>query len=447
MTPGRDDAADAMGRWQPPPDRRDPIAVLIQQEADRLPWLVPVRHHRMASNAFAFYRGTPAVMAHDLGHAANTGIEVQLCGDCHLANFGFYASPEWCLLFDINDFDETVRGPFEWDLKRLVASAVLAARALKLKPDEQERAARRTARAYRRAMRDLASQPLHQLWAERLDVETLIQGIKHAPLRRHLETMRARAMARTSRQAAGKLCEIGADGRTLQLRHNPPLIWRHALLERRWTGNIDWQELLEPMLGCYLESLPPHQRHLLSQYHLADAAIKAVGVGSVGTRCGIGLFLGPHPDDVLILQSKQAEPSVLAPYASTPPPAHHGQRVIEGQRLMQTSSDPFLGWTSGPVLGRHFYWRQLRNWKGSVDLSALDAKGLEIYGELCGAVLAKAHARSGDRVAIATALEKGSDLDRALARFGLAYADQAEDDYARFLDAIHQGRLQAGPPA
>ncbi len=432
-----------LGNWQAPADRRDPIAVLQQQESDRLPWLVPVRHSRMAQDAFAFYRGTPAVMAHDLGNAPSTGLEVQLCGDCHLANFGFYASPEWHLLFDINDFDETVRGPFEWDLKRLVASAVLAARALRLNGEQQARAARRTARAYRKAMQKLAAQPLQPVWGQRLDADTYIQEVEHPPLKRHLDKVGAKARSRTHSEAAGKLCEIGPDG-ALKLRHDPPLIWRHALLEQQWTGGIDWRELVREQRDRYLASLPAEMRHLLSHYRLSDSAIKAVGVGSVGTRCSIGLFVGPHPDDVLILQSKQAEASVLAPYASTPPPSHQGQRVIEGQRLLQTASDPFLGWLDGHQAGRQYYWRQLRNWKGSVDLSALDAKGLELYGELCGRVLAKAHARSGDRIAIATVLGDGKPFDQAMEAYALAYADQSEADYAQFMQAIKEGRLEAG---
>ena len=431
-----------LGHWAPPPGRHDPIAVLQDQEADRLPWLVPVRHSRMAHDAFAFYRGTPAVMAHDLGNAPSSGLEVQLCGDCHLANFGFYASPERSLVFDLNDFDETVRGPFEWDLKRLVASAVLAARSLALTSDQQGRVARRTARAYRKAMETLAGQSLHQVWAQRVDVDAYINGLEHPPLRQHMLKVSAKARAHTSSEAAGKLCERGPDGQ-LQLRHDPPLIWRHALLDRSWTADIDWRDLTQTLLELYLHSVPAELRHLLQHYQLVDAAMKAVGVGSVGTRCAIGLFVGPHPDDVLILQSKQAEASVLEPYATTPSPEHHGQRVIEGQRLMQTVSDPFLGWTSGVQRDRRYYWRQLRNWKGAVDLASLDAKGLELYGALCGRTLAKAHARSGDRHAIAAWIEVGKVFDQALESFGLHYADQAENDYQLFIRAIKEGRLEA----
>lgn len=428
--------------WAPAANRRDPITVLQEQEADRLPWLVPVRHSRMAQNAFAFYRGTPAVMAHDLGTAPSSGLEVQLCGDCHLANFGFYASPEWSLVFDLNDFDETIRGPFEWDLKRLVASAVLAGRSLALNSEQQGRVARRTARAYRKAILKLATQSLHQVWAQRFDVDTYIDELEHPPLRQHVLKVSAKARAHTSSEAAGKLCERGPDGE-LQLRHDPPLIWRHAELDRSWTAGIEWRDLTEKLLELYLCSVPADVRHRLQQYRLVDAAMKAVGVGSVGTRCAIGLFLGPHPDDVLIIQSKEAEASVLEPYATTPSPQHHGQRVIEGQRLMQTVSDPFLGWTSGLQRDRRYYWRQLRNWKGSVDLDSLDAKGLEHYGELCGRALAKAHARSGDRHAIATWLEAGKVFDQALEGFGLQYADQAEQDYRLFMQAIKEGRMGA----
>ena len=433
-----------LSHWSAPAGRRNPITVLQEQEADRLPWLVPVRHSRMAHDPFAFYRGTPAVMAHDLGTGPSSRLEVQLCGDCHLANFGFYASPEWSLVFDLNDFDETVRGPFEWDLKRLVASAVLAGRSLALSNDQQGQVTRRTARAYRKAMQSLASQSLHQVWAQRFDVDAYIGELEHPPLQQHMLKVSTRARARTSGEAAGKLCERGADGQ-LQLRHEPPLIWRHALLDRRWTADIDWRDLIEKLFEQYLCSVPVELRHRLQHYRLADAAIKAVGVGSVGTRCDIGLLVGPHPDDVLILQSKQAEASVLEPYATTPSPQHHGQRVVEGQRLMQTVSDPFLGWTSGMQRDRRYYWRQLRNWKGSVDLASLDARGLELYGELCGRALAKAHARSGDRQAIAAWLDAGKVFDQALEAFGLHYADQAEGDYLLFMQAIKEGRLDARP--
>ena len=431
-----------LSRWAPAADRRNPIAVLQEQETDRLPWLVPVRHSRMAHDAFAFYRGTPAVMAHDLGNAASSGLEVQLCGDCHLANFGFYASPEWSLVFDLNDFDETVRGPFEWDLKRLVASAVLAGRNLALTSEQQGRVARRTARSYRKAMQTLATQSLHQVWAQRIDVDAYINGLEHPPLRQYMLKVSAKARARTCIEAADKLCERGPDGQ-LQLRHDPPLIWRHALLDRSWTADIDWRDLAQNHLQLYLCSVPAEVRHRLQRYHLVDAAMKAVGVGSVGTRCAIGLFVGPHPDDLLILQSKQAEASVFEPYATTPSPDHHGQRVIEGQRLMQTVSDPFLGWTSSLHRDLSYYWRLLRNWKGSVDLASLDGKGLELYGELCGRALAKAHARSGDRQAIATWLDAGKVFDQALEAFGLHYADQAESDYRLFMQAIKEGRLEA----
>lgn len=431
-----------LSHWEPAAHRRDPIAVLKQQEADRLPWLVPVRHSRMAQNAFAFYRGTPAVMAHDLGTAASSGLEVQLCGDCHLANFGFYASPEWSLVFDLNDFDETIRGPFEWDLKRLAASAVLAARSVALEAHQQSRVARRTVRAYRKAMQSLASQSLHQVWSQRFDVDAYIRELEHPPLRQHMLKVSAKARAHTDSEAAGKLTERGPEGE-LQLRHDPPLIWRNALLDPSWSADMNWRDLAHTMLAAYLGSVPAEVRHRLQQYRLVDVAYKAVGVGSVGTRCSIGLFVGPHPDDVLILQSKQAEASVLEPYATTPPPQHHGQRVIEGQRLMQTVCDPFLGWTSGLQKDRRYYWRLLRNWKGSVDLTGLDARGLELYGELCGRALAKAHARSGDRRAIAAWLEAGKPVDQALEAFGVHYADQAESDFRLFTQAIKEGQLEA----
>jgi hypothetical protein len=318
----------------------------------------------------------------------------------------------------------------------------LAGRSLALNGEQQGRVARRIGRAYRKAMQTLASQSLQQVWAQRFDVEAYINELEHPPLRQHVLKVSAKARARTSSEAAGKLCELGPDGQ-LQLRHDPPLIWRHDLLDRRWTAEMDWHELVKLSFDSYLGFLRPDMRHLLQHYRLVDAAMKAVGVGSVGTRCAIGLFVGEQPDDVLIIQSKQAEASVLEPYATTPSPEHHGQRVIEGQRLMQTVSDPFLGWTDGQQANRKYYWRQLRNWKASVDLTCLDAKGLELYGESCARVLAKAHARSGDRLAIAAWLAGGKAFDQALEAFALAYADQAERDYRLFMQAIKEGRLES----
>ena len=395
----------------------------------------------MAQNAFATYRGTPAVMAIDLGTAPHSGLDVQLCGDAHIANFGFYASPERTLLFDLNDFDETARGPFEWDLKRLVTSMVIAARSLKLSAEWQQRAASRCARSYRKAMRKLADTAWLDVWYRQFDIDATIDTVKHAPFRQHLQQMARQARRRDHAQAVRKFCERDADGE-LQIRQAPPLIWRHRELPPTWTGEMHSWEWVTRTVDEYLSHLQPEHRQLMRPYRLVDTALKVVGVGSVGTRCAIGLFLGPRDDDILMLQSKQAEPSVLEPYATRPSPAHQGQRVVEGQRLMQSASDLLLHWTNTPA-GHDIYIRQLRDWKGGVDLEAIDAEGLVSYGRICAAALAKAHARSGDRCAIASYLGEGHSFETAMVSFALAYADQAIADYQSLLQAIAAGRLES----
>jgi uncharacterized protein (DUF2252 family) len=431
-----------LGAWVPPSDRSDPIALLEAQERTRISWLIPERHRRMAASAFAFFRGSPVVMAADLGQAPHSGLEVQLCGDAHLLNFGFYASPERALLFDINDFDETVRGPFEWDLKRLVTSLVIAAQACQLPQSWQGKLARHGARAYRREMRQLAACSHIDVWYRRIDVDAFIAELPDHPFRAHLQQVAADARQRDSLQAVRKLCTTGADGQ-LQIRHAPPLIWRHAQMEAEPGLSEPLQLRVKQAYGGYLESVRPEVRRFLSGYRLVDTASKAVGVGSVGTRCSIGLLVGSRPDDVLVLQSKQAEASVLAAYATSPSAAHQGQRVVEGQRLMQTVSDPLLGWTTN-AHQEHLYTRHFRDWKGSVQLERLDAVGLDRYGSLCGATLAKAHARSGDRVALAAFMAAGKPFDCAMAAYALAYAAQSLRDHRRFLEVFSGG---SAPPA
>jgi len=434
-----------LGVWAPLPDRPDPIALLEAQERTRIPWLLPERHRRMASSAFAFFRGSPVVMAADLGRAPHSGLEVQLCGDAHLLNFGFYASPERALLFDSNDFDETVRGPFEWDLKRLVTSLVIAAQCLHLSASRQETVARHGVRAYRKAMQRLADRSRLDVWYRRIDVKALIADLPEGSFRAHLLAVTAAARQRDSRQAVRKLCTTAADGQ-LQIRHAPPLIWRHAQMDAETGIDEPLRQRLERTYDGYLESVRAELRRFLSGYRLVDTASKAVGVGSVGTRCSIGLLVGARQDDVLVLQSKQAEASVFAPFATSPSPAHQGQRVVEGQRLMQTVSDPLLGWTSN-AHHEHLYWRHFRDWKGSVRLEQLDAAGLDHYGKLCAATLAKAHARSGDRGALSAFMAQSKRFDQAITAYAMAYAAQSECDYRRFLGAVTSGRISVARPA
>ena len=422
-----------------PAERPDPLALLIQQEEQRLPWLLPVRHSRMAESPFAFFRGAAAVMASDLARRPHSGLMVQLCGDAHLLNFGFYGSPERQLLFDINDFDETHPGPFEWDVQRLAASLVLAARSLGLSDKQQGKICRRGVRTYAEAMAQFAAMPMLPMWVARLPLERLIDQRASANLRCHLEGVIASALRRDSRQAVRKLCESDGSG-GLRFRHQPPLIWRFEHLPEQWMQGLQWQEWVAAVKASYISSLAPALQHLLSQFRLVDSAFKAVGVGSVGTRCGISLFVGEHPDDILVLQVKQANASVLAPYLDRPAPEHQGQRVVQGQRLLQTASDSFLGWCTNPA-GEHLYGRSFRDWKGSVDVTQLDADGLKDYGKLCAWTLAKAHARSGDRRAIAAHIGDPRAYGRQLLEPAIEHADLAVHDHALLLQGIASGRI------
>jgi hypothetical protein len=420
-------------------ERPDPMKLLEQQEAQRLPWLLPVRHSRMAENPFAFFRGNAVVMASDLARRPHSGLMVQLCGDAHLLNFGFYGSPERQLLFDINDFDETHPGPFEWDVQRLAASLVLAARSLGLSDKQQGKICRRGVRTYAETMAQFAAMPMLPMWVARLPLERLIDQRASANLRCHLEGVITSALRRDSRQAVRKLCESDGSG-GLRFRHQPPLIWRFAHLPEHWMQGLQWQEWVAAVKASYISSLAPALQHLLSQFRLVDNALKAVGVGSVGTRCGIALFVGEHPDDILVLQVKQANASVLAPYVDRPAPEHQGQRVVQGQRLLQTASDSFLGWCTNPA-GDHLYGRSFRDWKGSVDVAQLDADGLKDYGKLCAWTLAKAHARSGDRRAIAAHIGDPRAYGRRLLEPAVEHADLAVHDHALLLRGIASGRI------
>ena len=427
---------------QPPVlvDRPDPIELVLAQEKSRLDWLLPVRHSRMAESAFTFYRGSAVVMAADLARQPHSGVMVQLCGDAHLLNFGFYASPERHLLFDLNDFDETHPGPFEWDVQRLAASMVLAARDLNLSVKQQEKVCCRTVRAYAKAMADFAAMPAMEMWVLQLDLERLIEETESKTLQRHVQSLAAKAKQRNSRQAVSKLCDKGSSG-DLRFRHDPPLIFRFSEFQGKWLDhNMSQDEWQEEMHKQYLTSIRPDLQVLMSHFHLVDVALKAVGVGSVGTRCAIGLWVNQRGEEVFVWQSKEAQPSVLAPYVNVPVPDHQGQRVVQGQHLMQTASDPFLGWTSSPA-GDHFYCRQFRDWKLSVDVSLLDAEGLTDYGRLCGWTLAKAHARSGDREAICAEIGSPKAFAASVLEQAMGHADQAQLDHQLLLSRIASGEI------
>ena len=428
------------------PDR-DPVAILEAQAASRVPELVPVRYGRMLVSPFTFYRGAAAVMAHDLASTARAGLQVQLCGDMHLSNVGGYASPERSLVFDLNDFDETLPGPFEWDVKRLVASFEIAGRDREFSDAERSKAVLSAARSYREWMRKAAETRHLDVWYARLDVETIEQRLRAQQAKHQAETVaKAAAKARTkdSMKAFAKLTQL-VDGEP-RIVSDPPLIVSAADLAH--DAGIQFEQLesvIHELYREYRRTLQDDRRHLLEQFRMVDLARKVVGVGSVGTRCWILLLLGRDGDDPLFLQIKEAQESVLEPYLGKSSYSNHGQRVVAGQRLMQATSDIFLGWLRTKVTldgsERDFFVRQLWDWKTSVDLDTILPTGLELYGEVCGFLLARAHARSGDRIAISSYLGKSDTFDRALAEFAVAYADQNERDHAALQQAAADGRI------
>jgi uncharacterized protein (DUF2252 family) len=428
------------------PDR-DPVAILKAQAGSRVPELVPVRYGRMLVSPFTFYRGAAAVMAHDLASTPRAGLRAQLCGDAHLSNVGGYASPERTLVFDLNDFDETLPGPFEWDVKRLVASFEIAGRDREFNDAERQAAVSSAVRSYRTWMRKLAEMSNLAVWYAQLDVDTIERNLREQQAKHQAEGVaKAAAKARTkdSMKAFAKLTEL-VDGEP-RIVSDPPLIVSAADLAQEAGVSFERLEgVIHQLFREYRETLQEDRRHLLEEFRMVDLARKVVGVGSVGTRCWIVLLLGRDGDDPLFLQIKEAQESVLEPYLGKSEYSNHGQRVVAGQRLMQTTSDIFLGWLhSAENLDgkpRDFFVRQLWDWKTSVDLDTILPKGLELYGEVCGFLLARAHARSGDRIAIASYLGKGDTFDRALAEFAVAYADQNERDYATLKKAADDGRI------
>ncbi|WP_431681867.1 DUF2252 domain-containing protein [Kitasatospora sp. KL5] len=412
--------------------RPDPVTLLRRQAVTRLPELVPFRYGRMAVSPFAFLRGAAVVMAADLALQPHTGLTVQLCGDAHLLNFGVFGSPERALLFDLNDFDETLPGPFEWDVKRLAASLAVAAKSIGAKQGQAREAAREAARAYRESMRRLAGLGELTVWYERIDTAEILPLLRGGE-RRRAEGRIAAARRRDSLHAVAKLTEVRGGRRRIVAR--PPLITRIPAPDA---------ETVHSILNGYRESLPEERRGLLDRFHFIDAAAKVVGVGSVGTRCFVVLLEGRDEEDLLVLQLKEAERSVLEEHLPSGPHDHHGHRVVAGQKLMQAASDIFLGWTSGPdARARHFYWRQLRDMKGSAEIEAMSPGLLARYGGLCGTALARAHARSGDRVAIAGYLGSGAVFEEAIADFAVQYAVRNAADHARLVEAIASGAVEA----
>ena len=433
--------------WRSDENRPDPVDTLLQQDKTRVPALVPIRHGRMLASPFAFYRGGAAIMAADLASCSSSGLQVQLCGDAHLSNFGVFMAPDRRLIFDINDFDETHEGPFEWDVKRLAASFAVAGRALGLKASRRRTAIDASVAGYRNEIRRLAQLRDLDVWYARVDVDALTQvaGALSAKRGRAVAKGVAKAERKDSLRAFAKLTRT--DGNKVSIRGDPPLIMPIDELIQDGDDPSRIEAHIRGLLEAYRKTLSPDVRQLLDRYRYVDLAHKVVGVGSVGTRCWIVLMLGRDTEDPLFLQVKEADQSVLEPFTGRAAYRHQGRRVVEGQRLMQAASDIMLGWISaeGVIDGkpRDFYVRQLWDGKGSAEIETMDAKGLQLYATLCGQTLAHGHARSGDRIAIASYLGGGDGFDKAICDFAHAYADQNERDYAEFSAAVESGRIEA----
>jgi uncharacterized protein (DUF2252 family) len=441
---------DTHAVFDPPPDRPDPISLLEQQSRTRVPDLVPVRYGRMMVSPFTYYRGAALPMASDLATTPLSGLAVQACGDAHLSNFGLFGSAERRLIFDINDFDETLPGPWEWDVKRLAASLEVAGRDNGFPARQRREAILASVSRYRLAMREFASMTNLDVWYAHADITELRAQYDtrlRERQRKMLDKGLATARTRDSMQSLAKLTRM-VDGRPRIISDPPLLVPVDELLPAK-RDRASLEEEVKGLLAQYQRTLPTDRRYLLHQFEFCDMAHKVVGVGSVGTRCWIVLMLGRDETDPLFLQIKEAPASVLSRFVGASRYANQGQRVVAGQRLMQAASDIFLGWQR--VTGeqgldgrtRDFYVRQLRDWKFSIEIPLLRPEGLQMYGALCGWTLARAHARSGDRIAIASYLGGSDVFDRAIARFAVAYADQNERDYHALVDAAKSGRITA----
>jgi uncharacterized protein (DUF2252 family) len=427
--------------WAPAPDRPDPLKLLEAQARDRIVDLMPIRYSRMMASPFAFLRGSAIVMAQDLAGTPKSSIQAQLCGDAHLSNFGAYASPERALLFDLNDFDETLPGPWEWDVKRLAVSFVVAGRDNGFDAADCRNAARAVTASYRQRMTEFSQIGELEVWYSRIGEEE-IKGLLTEARAGKKTTKKVsknvqKARGRDSLQALSKLTKI-VDGHR-NIIDDPPLLVRIP-------EGDELRVQINAILESYKRSLQEDRRRLLERYRFVDAARKIVGVGSVGTRAYVVLLEGRDRDDPLFLQVKEAGASVLERYVEPSPYEHHGHRVVAGQRLMQAASDIFLGWFRGTE-GRDFYWRQLKDMKGSAKVESMSADELALYGGLCGWALARAHARSGDRVQIAAYLGKSERFDVAIADFAEAYADQTERDHAALCAAVESGRVASDADA
>jgi uncharacterized protein (DUF2252 family) len=439
------------GHFQPVSDRPDPVSLLEEQGASRVAELVPIRYGRMLDSPFTFYRGAALIMATDLAATAVSGVTVQLCGDAHLSNFGLFGTPERQLLFDINDFDETLPGPWEWDVKRLAASFEIMGRHRGFSPADRRAVVMEGVRAYRVRMREASASGTLNVWYEHLEAGRLLEDVSAEVRRGRLSKQEHRALkgqvakARTRDSERVFTRRVGKIGDELRFVADPPVV---VPFEDLAVPGSEWEHsdvVIKKLLASYRKTLGI-EHHPLEEFRYVHAARKIVGVGSVGTRCYILLLVGRDESDPLILQVKEAQASVLERFLGTSEYSQHGQRVVAGQRLMQGATDAFLGWQRFKGLDgevRDYYLRQLHDWKGGADVDEMLVAGASIYSRICGATLARAHARWGDRIAIASYLGKGDTFDRAIADFSAAYADQNERDYEMFEQAVRSGRLVA----
>ncbi len=425
------------GEWSPPADRPDPVALLIEQDSARVEDLVPIRYGRMLQNPFAFYRGGALIMAADLARLPTSGIDVQASGDAHLSNFGVFATPERRLIFDVNDFDETYRAPFEWDLKRLAASVVIAGRQAGFKRAPVQSMARAVGEAYRTSMASLAGMTFLDAWHTSIDITALLARVRESGSKGQQRRAKRLVRSASANTPLGDLRKLAIRTETgWQLRERPPLLVRYDSTPER-------KARVDRALAAYRRSLAPHLRPLVEAYRFVDLGRKVVGVGSVGMESFVLLGIGWRNDDALFLQVKEATASVLEGYTKPGLFRRNGQRVVEGQRLMQAASDQFLGWTEvkTPTRTYEFYVRQLHDWKASFDVDAAGEKDLELYARYCAQALARAHARSGSASAITGYLGRKDTFDRALEAFALAYADQNERDFRALGRAADEGRV------
>jgi len=428
---------EAQAVWNPPANRANPVDLLVENSRGRVEHLVPIRYGRMMASPFAFYRGAAAIMAYDLSHTANTGLMVQACGDAHLLNFGGFATPERKLIFDINDFDETSIAPWEWDVKRLVASFVVAGRANGIDAADCREAAWLAAQSYRENMALYGQMPVLEAWYDSISLDDVIENIKDKDQKRFYSKKLASATAQSAREKEfARLAH--SEGYPARIIDQPPLIFHDDDI-----NNVEYRKVVETSFARYLDSIPPERRLLLERFEMADVAVKVVGVGSVGTFCGIVLLMSGNGDP-LFLQFKQARQSVLEPYAGASPYQHAGERVVHGQRLMQSASDMFLGWMTGAGKdARQFYMRQLRDAKIKPVVEVMKSSNLKGYAGLCGHVLARAHARSADVVQLSGYMGKNESFEDAMADFAVAYADQNERDHAALVAAVRAGQIEA----